>query len=568
MATPLGPDHLATASWDAIETQYDALATCPLDAATVDLWLAEWSALEERLDEAASEATIAYAANTADAAAETRHRLLSSEVGPKREAQRVRLAARVLALDLNRPDLATLLRRFQVWRDLFQPEQAPLHQRLADLEADYQKLTGGMTSTWEGEEVPLPSLYPRLLDPDRAVRERAFRARMEPVVVQRAALASILDEQIALRQELAHTAGFANYRDYVWRERERFDYTPADCLTFHDAIAATVVPVLARLADRRRRTLGLETLRPWDTELDPLGRPPLRPFATVTELVDRTQAMVAAVDPTLGGYVATMAREDLLDLDSRPHKAAMGFCTVLPVRRRPFIFLHESAMAGTVEALLHEIGHAVHAFEVFALPLSFQRWQGAEMGELAAMTMELLAAPFLEQSRGGFYDATDARRARADQLERILSGLAWIAVVDAFQHWLYTDEAGRDREARDAAWSRLVARFMPGADWTGLTAEQAATRDRQMHLFLFPFYYIEYGIAQVGALQIWRASRADPVAAVAAYRRGLALGGTRTLPELFVAAGARLDFSPEMLADLVASVEAELEQLEEPHVRS
>jgi oligoendopeptidase F len=268
------------------------------------------------------------------------------------------------------------------------------------------------------------------------------------------------------------------------------------------------------------------------------------------------------VDDAIGGYFAAMAGDHLLDLDSRTGKQPVGYCDYLPFRRQALIFMNGVGTPGDVETLLHEAGHAAHAFETFGLPQIFQRDPGAEMNEVASMTLELLAAPYLGRADGGFYDEGDLRRARAEHLEGILFVLCLIAKGDAFQHWLYASGHGQDAAARDAAWLEISARFDPGVDWTGLEAERIAGWYEVPHFFLFPFYFVEYGIAQVGALQIWQNSKRDERGAVAAYRRALALGGTEPLPELFAAAGARLAFDEETLAAVVRAIDEELAHLD------
>lgn len=556
------PQQFADASWDDIQPLYDALAERSLDALSADDWLTDWSALEAALWEARNLASIAYSIDTTDPAKEEANLRFNGEIGPRMDEQRVRLSGRLLDLGYRRDDLDVALRSFRNQRDLFRVENVPLQQDLEGLNADYQKLTGGMTARWDGEDLPLPRLAPFLLDPDRVIRERAFRLRLAPYVAQRDALADVFDRQYALRQQIARNAGFTNYRDFGHQEKDRFDYTPADCETFHAAIEASVVPALARRYERRRQTLGVETLRPWDTGPDPLGRPALRPFGDVDELIERGRAVFRQVDPDLGGYFATMADEGLLDLDSRTGKAPGGYCTGLDYRRRPFIFMNCSGVPTDVDTLLHEVGHAVHSFEAYRLPLVFHQEPDAEMSEVASMAMELLAAPYLAREDGGYYPADDARRARIAHLERILSVLPWIATVDAFQSWLYTSGDGHDRDARDAAWLHIAGRFDPVVDWRGLDAERTAGWYRQLHIFLYPLYYVEYGIAQLGALQVWRNSMRDQAGAVATYREALALGNTRPLPELFAAAGARLAFDAETVAELVGLIEETLVTLE------
>ncbi|MGN6811357.1 MAG: M3 family oligoendopeptidase, partial [Thermomicrobiales bacterium] len=382
-------------------------------------------------------------------------------------------------------------------------------------------------------------------------------------------LADIFDQQYAVRQQMAHNAGFANYRDFAHQEKNRFDYTPADCERFHAAVEETVVPAVEQRLARRRALMGLDTLRPWDGSTDPsypspdpLSRPPLHPFSDVTELIAHGRAIFPQVDPVLGGYFNQMADEGLLDLDSRKGKAPGGYCTGFERSHRPFIFMNAVGVPDDVTTLLHESGHAFHAFEVFQLPLLFQRDPGSEMDEVASMAMELLAAPYLRREQGGYYTPDDDRRYQLDHLEGILVLLAHIASVDAFQQWIYTDPAGADRDARDAAWLRIRDRFQHGVDWSGLEPERIARWYQQLHLFLYPFYYIEYGIAQLGALQVWRNALRDQAGAVAAYRRALALGATEPLPRLFETAGARFAFDSGTMGELVKLIEEQLAALE------
>jgi oligoendopeptidase F len=556
------PDQFAAAGWDDILPWYERLAAAPLDATNAEAWLTAWSALSESLTEAAELAWIAYTCDTGNAAKEAAHLRWAGEIAPRRHEQDVRLSARLLVTGWSRPDLEPTLRRFRNQHDLFRAENVPLLQEIEDLNARYMAIAGGMTAEWEGETLPLPLLAPFVLDPDRAVRERAYRLRNEPYIAAREELAGIFDRLYALRQRLATNASLADHRAYAFRLLDRFDYGPADCAAFHDAVAATVVPLLARRRERRREQLGVESLRPWDIGVDPLGRPPLRPYAGADDLIARARAAFTSLDPALGGHVATMANEGLLDLDTRPGKLPAGYCATLPHRRRPFIYMTGAGIADDVTTLVHEGGHAFHTFETATLPFVFQRDPGAEMGEVASMTMELLATPHLAQERGGFYGPNDLRRARAEHLDGVLRLLAGVSREDAFQHWIYTSGQGHDAAARDDAWRRLGDRFNPGIDWDGLDAERTIGWYDSPHIFMMPFYMIEYGLAQLAALQIWRASRDDEAGAVAAYRRALALGGTRPLPDLYATAGAKLTFDAATMAELVGTIADELERLD------
>ncbi len=563
-ALPESPAAFTDATWDDISPYYDSLAERSLSHDNVEAWLAEWSTLDELVSEAASLSGVAYTTNTADAAAEAAYLRFTSEISPRLKEQSVRLAKRLLELGYTRDDLATMLRRFENQIDLYRDENLPLHSEIAKLNARYQKITGGMTVDWDGEEKTIPQLQPFLLDNDRDVRERAFRLMAEPYIEHRDELAELFDQQFAIRRQIAQNAGFDNYRDYMHREKNRFDYTPEDCEHFQAAVEQTVVPAVERILERRRQRMGLETLRPWDTAVDPLGRPALKPFEEVPELIERAVGIFGKVDRTLGGYFDRMAEKRLLDLDSRKGKAPGGYCTSFPHRGLPFIFMNAVGVQGDVNTLLHEAGHAFHVFEAHSQPLVWQRHPGSEMAEVASMSMELLTAPYVSRAEGGYYSDEDARRARIEHLEGILEILPHIAAVDAFQHWIYTSGEGHDAAARDAAWLEIRRRFEPGVDWSGLEEQRVARWYRQLHIFLYPFYYIEYGIAQLGALQVWRNSLHDQAQATESYRNALSLGATRPLPELFEAAGAKLVFDADTMGELVSLVENQLAELERP----
>ncbi len=563
IAPPQSPDELAQATWTDIEPHYDRLATQPIG--DVDAWLRAWSRFEEILSEAAGLAYVAYTCDTTDSEKEAAHLRFARDIGPRAQEQRVRLGRKLLATGNSAPDLEMVLRRLRNQEELFREANVPIQGQLQQLSSAWQKLTAGLSATWNGQDVPLPALRIHEASPDREVRELAFKLHFGAFVEKRDAIADIFDRQYALRQTVARNAGFASYRDYAHAEKNRFDYTPSDCERFHDGVEKTVVPAVDRIMARRRELMGLDRLRPWDAidgmmgVADPLGRAPLKPFADVDALAARAQAVFSGVSADLGGYFEIMRREGLLDLDSRQGKAPGGYCTTFPFRKRPFIYMNATGTESDVRTLLHESGHAFHSFEAQAAqPLVFQRHPGSEMAEVASMSMELLAAPYLGEEAGGFFSPEDERRSRAAHLEAIPLALAHIASVDAFQHWIYTSGEGHDRDARDRRWLQLRERFQPGVDWSGLDELRIARWLAQPHFFTHPFYYIEYGIAQLGALQVWRNALEDEGEAVAAYRRALAMGATWPLPELFGAAGARLVFDADEMGELVALVEEHL----------
>ncbi|MBA3893769.1 MAG: M3 family oligoendopeptidase [Gemmatimonadales bacterium] len=560
LALPSTPGALSKARWEDIAPYFDDLAERPLDEATIEGWLQNWSSLEELVSEAAALAMIAYTIDTSDPEKEADHLRFSTEILPRMEERSVELAQRLVDSGYRTPELETTLARFRTSIEIFREANVPIFSELEELSARYQRITGSMTVEWEGQERPLPQLQPFLKSPDRAVRERAFHAAASPYADQRDELAGLFDRMYQLRQRAARNAGFANFRDYIFPAKYRFDYTPADCERFHDAIEATVAPAVERMLAVRRRRLSLDVLRPWDLAVDPYRKTPLRPFSTTEEFVGRARSVFERVDPMLGSEFQTMIDGRLLDLDSRKGKAPGGYCETLHHRGRPFIFMNAVGLVDDVMTLLHEAGHAFHAFASHEQPLIWQRHPGAEAAELASMSMELLAGAHLSQPVG-YFTPEDHGSAWLEHLEDILLSLVHIASVDAFQTWIYTSGEGGDAAARDAAWLHLRRRFERGVDWTGLDRERVARWYRQLHIFMYPFYYIEYGIAQIGALQVWRNSRRDSAGAVAQYREALALGAVHGLPEIYRAAGAELTFDAVKIGELVRLIEAEIERV-------
>ncbi|GAB4435929.1 MAG: M3 family oligoendopeptidase [Chloroflexi bacterium OHK40] len=547
-------------SWEQWRPAFDALRAAPLSADTADAWLADWTRLDELLSETYARLSLATNCDTTDAAAEARFNAFLSGVYPQAMAADQELKDRLLASGLEPAGFAVPLRNLRAEAELFREANLPLETEERRLGNEYNRLIGAQTISWGGHELTIPQTAPLLQNPDRATREAVWRLAAARQLADREAINQIWRQLLALRLQIAANAGEPDYRAYAWRLRKRFDYTPDDCLRFHEAIEAAAVPAAARVYARRAARLGLDRLRPWDTDAQPPDAAPLRPFADGAELAARTEAVMGRVDETFGAYLATMRREALLDLDNRKGKAPGGFCTSFPVARRPFIFMNAVGLPTDIRVLLHEAGHAFHVFESLHLPYHQQRDVSVEFAEVASMAMELLAAPYLRRADGGFYDEAGYARARVEHLEGILLFWPYMAVVDGFQHWAYTHPADADDPAAcDAAWDKLWARFMGAIDWSGLEAERATGWHRKQHIYRYPFYYVEYGLAQLGAVQVWRAALANQQAAVQAYRRALALGGTVTLPELYAAAGARFAFDTATMQAAVELIETTID---------
>ncbi len=557
---PESPEALTSASWPDIAPFYDTLAEMPVAPDAVGEWVSTWSRLEELVEEAGTIAVIAYTCNTADEAKEAANLRWTSEIFPKASEQQVRLARRLLAFGYTQPGLEPTLRNFRSDIEIFREENVALFSQLEELTTAYQKITGGLSVDWDGTPKTIPQLQLFLKSRDRSVRERAYRAGAAAYVDQKGEISSLFDRMYELRQQIARNAGFGDFQAYAFKAKHRVDYTPDDVAVFHDAVEAAVMPALERMMAYRQQQLEVDVLRPWDTQIELETTRPVKPFEDVAGLIDPAKRIFDLLDPELGAQFRRMAEEGLLDLESRPGKSPGGYCTKLAFRGVPFIFMNAVGVPDDVNTLVHEAGHSFHDFAAHSQPLIWQRSYGHEAAELASMSMELLVAPYLERPTG-YYSAQEARVAEIEHLEDVLASLAHIACVDAFQRWIYTSGEGHDSAARDSAWLRIRKRFDRGVDWTGLEPEHISRWYRQLHIFEYPFYYIEYGIAQLGALQIWRASQQDPRAAVQGYRRALALGGTQPLPEIYRTAGVRMIFDEAGMRELVKLVEARMWQL-------
>lgn len=553
-------------TWDDMEPQYRAIEAMPLDAGSGEAYLKAWSDLASRISEIGARLKLTTDQNTADEQAAERYRVFLEEIAPRVEEAEQRLKEKLLESDVVVTGMEIPLRSMRVDAELYREENLPLMTEEKLAAEEYFKISGAQTLEWEGEEIPLVQLQPVFEDQDRERRERAWRASAERRLEDREAIHEVWVKLLDVREQMARNAGFPGYFSYRWRDLRRFDYTPEDAAQFHASVESVVVPAVARMYERRRQRLGLPSLRPWDREVDVFGRGPLHPYDTAEELEEGTATIMRRVDPVLGDHFDTMRQSGLLDMASRKNKAPGAYCTSFDAVNRPFIFGNASGTHDDVVTLLHEAGHAMHVFESEHLPFLHQKTFDnlpIEFAEVASMGMELLAAPYLTRSEGGFYSEEDATRARIQHLESILALLPWTVAVDAFQHWVYRHpDQARDVDAADSAWIDVMERFMPFIDYSGLERERANDWQRIPHLFGWPLYFLEYALAQLGAVQVWANARQDQADAVRRYRDALALGATATLPQLFETAGARFSFDEAMLREVVDLVERTIEELE------
>jgi len=564
---PSTAQELIDWTWDQVAPHFQDLESRPLSAGNVDEWLTDWTRLGEKLEELYSRLSVATSVNTADKEADERMNRFLDGIFPNAMAAEQKLKEKLLASQLEPKGFEIPLRNLRAEADLFRESNLPLLADQQKLAIEYDKIYGAQTVNWEGEEITLTRLALNFQQPDRTRREKAWHVKASRQLQDVEAINDLWVKFMDVRARLAANAGKASFREYAWQQKLRFDYTPEDCKSFASAIEKVVVPVATRVYERRRQELGLETLRPWDLVdgwfLRPTPSanvPQLKPFATIDELKRGASAIFHKVDPVLGGYFDSLLSDGLSDLENRKNKAPGAYCTSYTSLRKPFIFVNAVGTHDDVMTTLHESGHAFHVFETAGIPYIQQLAVPMEFAEVASMGMELLASPYLTE----FYSETEMARARIEHLEGFLLFWPFMAVVDSFQQWVYENpQAGADPRQCDAHWTELWERFIPGVDYSGLEQVRATGWHRKLHIHQVPFYYVEYGLAELGAVQIFGNARKDQKAAVAAYRKALSLGGMVTLPELFTAAGARFAFDNATLqnaVDLMETVIGELEQ--------
>ncbi len=554
------PENIDLGNWSQLKPLFDRLKRARIDGVEeLESWLLDGADLIAALEQEGAIRSIATTCHTDNQDCEKRHLDFQNKIMPRASLSGFQLLKKYVnapaARQLPMPTYFVLDRSLRNQMELFRYRNILPGIRLEKLSVAYNKIMGAMTVAFDGKEQTLQQMWKYLDLTDRPVRQRAWETIINRRLQDREALDDRFNRMLKLRTSMARNAGFSDYRTYAFRSRERFDYGVKECEQFHSAVEKLVVPLRKKIQLKRQQLMGLDRLRPWDLSVDPQGRPPLRPFEQTGQLVKGCTEILNRVNPDFGSTLAFLNQHELLDLESRKNKAPGGYQSTLAERRLPFIFMNAVGMQGDVSTLLHESGHANHLMAFRNDPLIFPLFRsvGAEFSEVASMTMEHLGSQYYEV----FYNAADADRARTLLLEGDVGLLCWIAIVDAFQHWIYT-HPGHSVEERQEAFLELSRRFGGIEDWSGYEDARKNQWQMQLHIFLYPFYYLEYGIALLAALQIWMAAKKDREAAIAAYRRGLALGGSRPLPELFAAAGLRFDFSAQTLGPLVEHLGSEL----------
>jgi oligoendopeptidase F len=562
---PMSAASILGMRWPDYEPYYQELESREINNENIQTWLNDWSQLAATVDEQYWRLYIATTVDTADKQVEKQYNKYLEELQPLAKTAEQKLKDKLLKSGLSPKGFETALRMMQAEAEIFSEANLPLLAEEQKLVTEYNKLVGSISINWEGEERTPAQMFPLFYEPDRSIRQRAWEA----IWVQRSKLRQNLNQLwekfVPLRLQIARNAGMPDYRAYAWKQKFRFDYSPEDCKSFHAAIEEVVVPTAIRINEKRRQRLGLDSLRTWDTSVDPFGGAPIKPYETLDEFKSKLRVIFEQVDLKFGEYFEIMRDENLLDLESRKNKAPGGYSLGLHVAHRPFVFMSNSNTPWDVQTMLHEGGHAFHEFERAHVHF-YQRGEiylPAEFAEVASIGMELLASPYKTRDCGGFYTESENARTMIELLEESITFWPYMALVDAFQHWIYENPSeGSNASKCERKWGELWDRFMIGIDYSGLEEAKETIWHMQGHIFNSPFYFVEYGIALLGAVQVWANARRDQARAVADYRKALALGATVPLPKLFEAAGARFAFDSKTLKEAVDLIEEVIGEME------
>ncbi len=547
--------------WASLEPYFKDLMERNIDSMqALHDWLKDQSELEAVVSEDACWRQIRMTCDTENKELEDAFNYFCLEIQPKIQPYADQLNKKLLgspALDTLDPEkYFTYLRSVRKSIELFREENIPLQAEMAVLQQQYGQVTGAMLVEVNGKEYTLQQAGKFLESHDRGLRETVYRKIQERRLADKDKLNQLFDQLIALRHQQAINAGFDNYRDYRFKELGRFDYSKEDCVRFHEAVKLHILPLVNEIYRKKKLSLEVDPLRPWDLEAEPAGSTPLRPFSTGEELLKKSIDCFNRLNPFFGDCLQKMMEMKHLDLESRKGKAPGGYNCPLAESGAPFIFMNAAGQMHDVTTMVHEGGHAVHSFLAHPLELSGFKEYPMEIAEVASMAMELFS---MDHWEAFFENAADLRKAKEHQLERVISIFPWIAVIDKYQHWLYENPV-HTHEERTKAWMMVLSEFKDDIiDYTGLDHFRSNAWQRQLHLFEVPFYYIEYGIAQLGAIGMWMQYKKDKESALENYCQALRLGGTKTLPELYQAAGLTFDFSPEKIKVLMDFVKKEWE---------
>jgi len=557
------PKDFVLTDWDSLEPYFKALLEREItQKQDLEQWMQDLSELEAFISEDACWRQIKMTCDTTDASLEAAFTFFCMEIQPKiqpyADALNKKLIQCSFTAELDEKEYYTYLRSVKKSIELFRAENIPLQAELSVIQQQYGTIAGKMTITVDDKEYTLQQAAQFLESEDRSKRESVYMKIQERRLQDQQAMHDLFTSLIEKRHQVALNAGFQNYRDYKFVELGRFDYSKEDCYQFHEAVKLHVLPIIDKIYARKKQKLGLDTLKPWDTEAEPAGTSPLRPFTDGKDLYEKTVTCFEQLNPFFADCLKKMNDLKHFDLESRKGKAPGGYNCPLAESGAPFIFMNAAGQMSDVTTMVHEGGHAVHSFLAHPLSLSAFKEYPMEIAEVASMAMELFT---MNHWQSFFDNAADLQRAKEHQLERTITIFPWIAIIDKFQHWIYEHPAHTIQERTDA-WVSIAKEFSTHSiDYSGLDDFRAIGWQRQLHLFEVPFYYIEYGIAQLGAIGMWMQYQKNPTQALENYMNALSLGGTKTLPELYTTAGLSFNFSPDYVKTLMDFTNEELEKL-------
>jgi oligoendopeptidase F len=557
------PSNFELTQWESLEPYFKALVDREItDKTSLEKWMQDLSELEAFISEDACWRQIKMTCDTTDASLEAAFTFFCMEIQPKiqpyADALNKKLIQCSFTSSLDQNEYFTYLRSVKKSIDLFREQNIPLQAELSVLQQQYGTIAGRMTITVDDKEYTLQQAAQFLESEDRSKREEVYIKIQERRLQDKQAMHDLFTSLIQKRHQVALNAGFQNYRDYKFVELGRFDYNKEDCYQFHEAIKLHVLPIIDKIYARKKNKLGLTTLKPWDTEAEPTGTKPLRPFTDGKDLYNKSVTCFEQIDPFFADCLKKMDALKHFDLESRQGKAPGGYNCPLAESGAPFIFMNAAGQMGDVTTMVHEVGHAIHSFLAHPLPLSGFKEYPMEIAEVASMSMELFT---MNHWQAFFDNDEDLKRAQEHQLERTITIFPWIAIIDKFQHWVY-ENPNHTIEERTQEWTKITKEFSTNSiDYSGLDVYRAIGWQRQLHLFEVPFYYIEYGIAQLGAIGMWMQYQKNPSLALENYMNALSLGGTRTLPDLYKTAGISFDFSSAYVKSLMDFTNEALEKL-------
>ena len=557
------PKDLVVDKWETIEPYFKELLNREIHSKEeLEKWLKDMSELEAVINEDASWRQIKMTCNTEDKSLEEAFNFFCLEIQPKiqpyADALNKKLINSPFTKELDQEKYFTYLRSVKKNIELFREENIQLQAEMAVMQQQYGVICGKMMIEVNGEQYTLQQAAKFLESHDRNLREEVYRKINERRLQDKDVLNELYTQLIQKRHQVALHAGFENYRDYRFKELGRFDYTKEDCYQFQEAVRQHVLPIVNKIYQKKKEKLQLDDLRPWDVEAEPEGTQPLTPFTTPDELIHKSIECFTQLRPFFGECLQQMNSMKHLDLESRKGKAPGGYNCPLAESGAPFIFMNAAGQMHDVTTMVHEGGHAVQSFLTHSLELSAFKEYPMEIAEVASMAMELFSMDHWEV----FFDnKEDLQRAKEHQLERTITIFPWIAIIDKFQHWVY-ENPNHSVEERNSKWMEILNSFSDDViNYSGLERYRENAWQRQLHLFEVPFYYIEYGIAQLGAIGMWMQYKQDPEKALDNYMNALSLGGTKTLPQLYEAAGLQFDFSPQNIKTLMDFVNEEMEKI-------